>query len=53
MFGVDYRTRLFEKYPNVAARRTGYNRRYFGLDNFAAVELDPDAGAYTEIHSIT
>jgi hypothetical protein len=27
------------------------DRGYFGLDNFAAVEADPDAGAYAVIHA--
>lgn len=29
------------------------NRCYLGLDNFAAVEADPDAGAYAIIHSVS
>jgi hypothetical protein len=51
LFRVDYHTRLFEKYPNLAPGGLVYNRRYFGLDNLAAIEFDPDAGAYDVIHS--
>jgi hypothetical protein len=51
LFGVDYHTRAFEEYPNLAPGGLVCDCRYFGLDNLAAVEFDPDAGAYAVVHS--
>jgi cyanophycinase len=50
LLGVDDHTRAFEEYPNLAPGGLVYNRRYFGLDNLAAIEFDPNARAYAVIH---
>jgi hypothetical protein len=45
LFGVECHTLFSERNSNLATSRLVYYRRYLSLDNPAAVEADPDAGA--------